>query len=188
MDDTLVGILPQNPVGAAVVFIVLRALAIVISPIPGIALDAPSIAAFGWQRAFIYAETGIMLGAMTAFSLARRFRAPLIKRFVPLQRIQEWESTLSDKEEFWAWVALRLPTNPAFDYISYAAGLTQCSPTKFFFSTLLGNLPSMFLFFYLGGIAFEQGAFLGLTLLSAVAIIALIAMSLFRKRKRQHAE
>ncbi|MBI4692086.1 MAG: TVP38/TMEM64 family protein [Candidatus Terrybacteria bacterium] len=159
MEEFLTQLFSGNAFIAPVLFTIIRSLAIVFPPIPGIAIDIPGILVFGWLLSFIYAEIGIMLGAMIAFWIARKFREPLVKKFIPLQRLHEWENKLSENQKFWALVAVRLPTNPLFDYISYAAGLTRISSIKFFLSTLIGNVPSVFLVFYFGGFFFNQGIY-----------------------------
>jgi len=171
MQETFTQILSDHSVVAPLVFIAIRALAIIIPPIPGVLVDIPGILAFGWFLGFIYAEIGIMLGAMVAFWIARRFREPFIGKFVSLQRLSNWEKKLSDTQRFWGLVAIRMPTNPLFDLISYAAGLTGISPLKFFFSTLIGNVPSVFLFFYFGGLSFNKGIYYSVAFIVALFIL-----------------
>ena len=133
MQNTITQILQDYPLFAPLIFIILRALSVVLSPIPGILIDMPGMLAFGWLPGFLYAEMGIMLGSMIAFLIARRFREPLIRRFVRLQIIRDWESKLSEKQKFWTLVAIRITSIPVFDYINYAAGLTTIRPVTFFF-------------------------------------------------------
>lgn len=157
VQHALAALLANHPILAPVLFVLCRAIAIVIPPIQGFVVDLLGLATFGWFPAFLLAEIGIMVGALTAFGLARRFGKPLVHRFAALQKIERWRSALSGRQEFIAWTILRLGTNPAFDYISYAAGLTTCRLSLFVWSTLIGSAPSVFLFFYLGGIALRFG-------------------------------
>lgn len=150
-----------------------------LSPIPGILIDIPGMLAFGWLLGFLYAEMGIMLGSMIAFWIARRFREPLIRRFVRLQIIKDWESKLSEKQKFWTLVAIRIISIPVFDYVNYAAGLTTIRPVTFFFSALLGNIPYVFLTFYLGGLSIEGGKYYLLAFCVAATILSLV----YGKRK-----
>lgn len=159
MQEFILQFLSDYTLIAPVLFILIRALAIIIPPIPGIAIDIPGLIAFGWILGFIYAEIGIMLGAMVAFWIARRFKEPLLKRFVSLQKLHEWEDKLSENQKLWTLVAIRLPTIPLFDYISYAAGLTRISSVKFFLSSFIGNLPYVFSVFYFGGLVINRGIF-----------------------------
>ena len=159
MQELLVQLFSGHAILAPVIFIIARSLAIIIPPIPGIAIDLPGILVFGWLVGFIYAEIGIMLGAMVAFWIARKFKEPLLKKFITLQKIRKLEDKISDNQEFWALTATRLLTNPLFDYISYAAGLTRISTTKFFFSTLIGNIPTLLFIYYFGGFALDRGVY-----------------------------
>ena len=159
------------PLLAPITFILLRSLAIIIPPIPGAYLDVAGIAAFGWWYGFVLAEAGIMLGAVVAFSIARRFGEPVVARFAVLQNVVEWEKRLSEKKKFWALVLIRLPTNSIFDYISYAAGLMRIGFFKFFLSTLIGNVPGLFIFFYFGGLFYQNSAYYFIVGFVSLAII-----------------
>ena len=80
MLETLPAFLSSYPVAAPGLFIIIRSLAIIIPPIPGVFIDIAGIAAFGWVKAFILGEAGLMLGAMVSFWIARRFREPVVRR------------------------------------------------------------------------------------------------------------
>ncbi len=174
MQEFLVQLLSDYKIVAPFIFIIVRSTSTIIPPIPGIVFDVIGIIAFGKILGFIYAEIGVMLGAMVAFWIARTFREPIVKRITFLQKVQEWESTVSEKKKFWTLVAIRLPTSPIFDYVSYAAGLTKISPSKFFFSSLLGNAPIMFLIYYFGGISFQKGIYYAVAFLVALFILLII--------------
>ncbi len=174
----IVAFLQQTPILAPVVFIVLRALTVIFPPVPGILVDIPGILVFGWFRGFIYAETGVIMGALAAFCIARKFREPIVKKFVPLQRLLEWESKLSDNQKFWALLAIRLPTNPFFDYINYAAGMTGIPWRKFLITAVIGNVPSMLPMYYLGGLSISKGAYYAAAFILALIILWVV----FRKK------
>jgi len=162
---------------AAVVYVLFKAIAVVVSPVPGLLLDLPAISIFGWGPAFVLAEIGIMIGAMTAFAIGRLFRERAIARFAFLRKVREWEMTLPPSERFVSWVVLRLPNSPAFDYISYAAGLTDCSPTLFFWSTLIGNVPFILTFFVLAGVGSSFGPWATWVMpLSFVGVVTVLSM------------
>ena len=120
-----------------------------------------------------------------AFALARRFREPLVRKFASLKKIHEWERMLSEKEQFWSWVVLRLPSNFVFDYISYAAGLTNCSYRMFITSSIIGNLPTVLAFYLISGYAYEKGGWL-YGILAAVGVLIFIYMSfkIYRRLKK----
>ena len=173
MQEFLAQLLSSHPIAAPVIFILVRSLGIIIPPIPGAAMDLVAIPLFGWVRGFIYAQVGIMLGVTVAFWAARIFRERVVKRITTLQKIHEWEAKLSKRKEFLLLLVLRLPTG-FFDYLSWVAGLTKVSFISFFFATLIGELPPIFLLYYFGGLAFQKGAYYIIAFITAIIILALV--------------
>jgi uncharacterized membrane protein YdjX (TVP38/TMEM64 family) len=172
---------------AATLFIFARAVAIIVPPVPGAVLDLPAVQVFGWKWGFIFSEIGTMLGASVAFGIARRLRerkpGRVVRKFLRLDNVRKWEQCLPTGDQFVAWVAIRLPTNSAFDYISYAAGFTNCSVQVFFWSTLAGNLPIVFVFFFLAGKGFQQSLYAGWILPLAFLGIVSLPVTLYLRRK-----
>lgn len=159
------------PVLAPVLFVIIRAIAIVIPPIPGVAIDLVGIWVFGWVYGFILGETGVLVGSFVAFLLARKFREPLVKRMAPLRVVEKWEEKYSEQQKFFALVGIRLIAIPLFDYISYAAGLTKIKLNTFIFSTLLGTLPTMFILYYFGDVAFNKGIYFAIAFVIGIIIL-----------------
>ncbi|RJQ28574.1 TVP38/TMEM64 family protein [Candidatus Parcubacteria bacterium] len=183
METMLANILAQYPGVSPVVFMLARSLGVLIPPIPGVFIDLLGIATFGWFIGFLYGEAGIMLGAMLAFLIARKLREPIARKIPLLERVHEWEGKVSEKTKFWTLVALRLPSNPAFDYVSYAAGFTKIGFWKFFWATLVGNIPTMLFVYYFGSRSLEMGFYYFLGFLGVLAIIfAVLSHRDFLKR------
>lgn len=159
MEAFFLSVVEQYPFFAPLLFVLVRSLAIIIPPIPGAVFDVIAIPLFGWLKGFLYAEAGLMLGAVVSFFIARIFREPIAKRFVTVRSLHEWEEKISERKKFWGFLALRAISNSVFDYVSYAAGLSRMSFTRFFFATLIGSMPSLFVFYYFGGVFFENGLY-----------------------------
>lgn len=174
MQEFLAQLFSNHPIAAPLIFIIIRPIAVIIPPIPGVLMDLIAIPLFGWFWAFIYSVIGSMIGVSIAFWIARIFREPVVKRFVPLQKLHEWEDRISEHKKFLLFVALRLPSGILIDWISYAAGLTKMRFTSFFFATLIGGTPLGFLFFYFGGLAFQKGVYYVIVFLIAIIISAFI--------------
>lgn len=174
MEEYLANILSAYPTFAPALFVIVRAVAVIIPPVPGILTDLVGIVAFGWMGGLILGELGIIIGSVTAFWLARTLRERLVRRLVPLQAVEEWEGRYSEHQKFWALVAIRLVAIPFFDYISYAAGLTKIRLGVFLLSTFLGTFPLMFVVYYFGGLTFNKGLYFGV--LFAIGIIAVWLM------------
>jgi len=173
MLEILKEFLIEYPLIAPLLFIIARMVPIILAPIPGILVDIIGIAVFGWFYGFIFAEVGIILGAISAFYIGRYFREPAVRRFASLKKVHEWESKYSERQKFWGLVAMRAITSPLFDYISYAAGLTKISFTKFTLSTFIGTFPLMLSVYYFGDFSIKKGA------LTSVIFFGFLFLSIF---------
>ena len=163
-------------------FIVLRAVPVVIAPLPGVAFDFVGVAAFGWKLGLVLALLGGHLGATIAFFIARYFRESAVKHFVPLQKLHEFEGKYSERQKFWTLVAVRFITSPFFDYVSYAAGLTKMSYTAFIASTFLGVLPFSFVIYYFGEMIFNNGLLYAAFFFIGIGILSVLFSKLLLKK------
>ncbi|MDQ3539242.1 MAG: VTT domain-containing protein, partial [Chloroflexota bacterium] len=77
--DWLDGLGPWAPL----VFIILMMTAIVVSPVPSVPLDIAAGLAFGFVWGTIYVLIGAELGAIIAFSIARKLGRPRLARRLP---------------------------------------------------------------------------------------------------------
>lgn len=153
-----------------VLYVVIRASAIIFPPLPGTAIDFVGLGLYGWLKGFILSETGVMAGSMISFYLARIFREPLVARFTPVRKFNSWHNGLSGRKQFWGLVGLRLFSNPLFDYVGYLAGLSQMSAAKFFVATIIGTTPLLLAIFYFGGIVIKQGFYWTLSIIIVVIL------------------
>jgi uncharacterized membrane protein YdjX (TVP38/TMEM64 family) len=150
---------------APVISIIIRTTSIVLAPVPGTPIDIINIALFGKIPGFIYAEISMMAGASINFWIGRKFREPVLKSFIPLDKIQIWEERLEEKTGFWGLTFVRMITVPIFDYLSYVAGLTKMSFGRFFITSFLATILPTALFYYFGAELFERGFYLAIILL-----------------------
>lgn len=175
--DALTEFAKRHSVVAPLVVIIWRTLAIVVPPIPGAIISYALIPVFGWFYSFLYSAIAILIGESAAFLLARKYREPLAKRFVPIQALHKWEEKLSATTEFFALIGIKLTTAYIADFVSYAAGLSKLSFKKFFTATLI-LLPLNAIVFYAGGKLYELNTYLAIvTLVGAVIIIYIFQKS-----------
>ena len=182
MEALLASILAAHPILAPVLFIFLRAVPVVIAPLPGVAFDFVGVAVFGWKFGLVLALIGGHLGATIAFFIARYFREPAVKYFVPLQKLHEFEGRYSERQKFWVLVAVRFITSPFFDYVSYAAGLTKMSYGTFIASTFLGVFPFSFVIYYFGGMIFNNGLLYTVFFFLGIGILSVLFSKLLLKK------
>lgn len=148
-NEPIIEFTKNYPLVAPLIIIGWRIVGMVIPPIPGGAVSIAMIPIFGWFWSFIYASVGLLIGCSISFLLARKYREPLVEKFVPLKQLHTWEDKVSDNMHFATFVAIRFTTGPVLDFISYVAGLSKISFTKFFIATALTLIPDA-LFYYLG--------------------------------------
>jgi uncharacterized membrane protein YdjX (TVP38/TMEM64 family) len=172
MLQTLQNILLDYPIIAPIIFIIVRILPIVIPPIPGLLIDVIGIAVFGWFYGFILAEIAVVTASMISFYIGRKFREPLLGKFISIKKIHEWEDELSEKEKFWALISLRFISSPFFDIINYVAGLTKIKASTYLFATIIVTAPLGFIIYYFGGIVLNTPLILisGIVLLIPIII------------------
>ena len=133
----------------SLLFIIARAIPVVIAPIPGVVVDAFGIGAFGWLKGFILAEIGLVLGSAMAFGIGR-FGRGILRHTAFFKQLEEWEKQIDPNGSFWKLVLARLISSPAFDYISYAAGLTTLTFKRYMAATVIGTIPIMIAIYTLG--------------------------------------
>lgn len=125
---------------APTAYMVILALAVVVSPIPSVPLDIAAGLAFGLFWGVIYTLIGAEVGGLVAFGLARWLGRPWLARRLPagaMARIDELAERLGGR----ALLVMRLLPVFNFDWVSYAAGLTTISTRVFAVATFVGMIP-----------------------------------------------
>ncbi len=129
------------------VFIVI--IAIVIAPISAMPLLPIASNLWGWILAAILSIVGWTIGALIAFEIARKYGAPLMKKFVPMKKIERVENHIPRQNIFWSIVFLRMVI--PVDILSYALGLfSKISRNKYLLATVIGVSPFAIVFAYAG--------------------------------------
>ena len=135
---------------APILFVVLMATAVVVSPIPSLPLDVAAGAYFGALLGGFYAVIGGLLGALASFMIARFFGRGLIERF--LGGHVNFCTECSDKLVGRVVFLSRLIPFISFDIVSYGAGLTKMSLGRFALATGMGMVPATFVYTYFGSV------------------------------------
>jgi len=152
---------------APVIFIVIMAIAIIISPIPSLPLSAVAGAIWGPFLATIYSVIGALIGAVISFSIARN----LGRDFVEKKFKQKIPKRYTEKTLTWTIFVARLFPFFQFDIVSYGAGLTKISLKNFTIATFFGMIPMTYVF-----TKFGEEIFLGNVLVIVATIIMVILM------------
>ena len=136
---------------APLLFMLVMALAVVISPIPSLPLDVLAGTAFGPIEGAVYALLGATLGAGTSFMIARALGRELMSRLLKshVDFCRECSDKLLSKVVFLS----RLLPFVSFDLVSYGAGLTRMSLRSFLLATFFGMIPLTLLYTTFGSAA-----------------------------------
>jgi len=148
--DSIASFIGESILGM-IVYVSIIIIAIVIAPVSAIPLLPVASNLWGWLVAALLNIIGWTIGAIIAFWLARRYGAPLVKKFISLEKIARVERLIPKKNIFWSIVFLRMVIH--VDILSYALGLfSQISFKSYFFATIIGVTPFALIFSYAGGL------------------------------------
>ncbi len=159
--------LSNSGVFAPLIYIIMMALAVVVSPIPSIPLDIASGAFFGPLSGTIYSTIGGTIGAIISFLISRFLGRQFIERFLHghINFCTLCSDHLLTKIIFFS----RLLPVVSFDIISYGAGLTKLSLTRFTLATIFGMIPLTCIYNHFGAvIVFGKGISILLGLLMVI--------------------
>ena len=133
---------------APLLFMLVMAAAVVISPIPSLPLDVAAGAVFGPFFGTLYAALGALGGSVISFMITRKLGRELIEPFLGghINFCNDCSDKLLTKVVFLS----RLIPVVSFDIVSYGAGLTRMSLKNFCLATFLGMLPLTFVYTYFG--------------------------------------
>ena len=157
---------------APLLYIVVMALAVIISPIPSLPLDIAAGAFFGTVMGTVYSVIGALTGAVISFMIARFLGREFIEKYIGGH--VNFCPSCSDKVLSKIVFISRLLPVVSFDIVSYGAGLTKMSLRKFSIATCLGMIPLTFLYNYSGSVlVFGKGLTFALGLVMVVLFFVL---------------
>jgi uncharacterized membrane protein YdjX (TVP38/TMEM64 family) len=159
---------------APLAYILLRAVAIVLTVVPNAPLDVAGGVLFGPFWGTVYSLIGSEAGAVACFLLAHALGREAITRF--LHRDIAFGDRYPQRQMAYVVLFARLEPVFSFALVSYGAGLTGMSLRTFALSTLLGMTPGTVLLNYYGkslftGVALWQQIALGLALVVVLLVI-----------------
>jgi uncharacterized membrane protein YdjX (TVP38/TMEM64 family) len=135
---------------AAVVSALLMVAQAIIAPLPAFVITLTNGLLFGPLWGGVLSWSSAMAGAWLCFGVARALGRPAAERLVGRTALEAADAFFR-RYGIQAIVMARLLPFVPFDPISYAAGLTMMSSTRFLLGTGLGQLPGTALYSWFGG-------------------------------------
>ena len=115
---------------SAAVFILLQALQVVMSPIPGELTGVVGGYVYGVTYGFLFSTLGLTLGSWVAFELASIFGRPLVERFVSGKVLDKFHFLTTNAGTIVSFLLFLIPGFPK-DYLCYVLGLTGMNLSTF---------------------------------------------------------
>ncbi|MCL6591524.1 MAG: VTT domain-containing protein [Firmicutes bacterium] len=155
------------------VYIFFQVLQVVIAVIPGEVVQLAGGYVYGTFFGTVYSLAGILLGAVTAFYIARLLGYSLIKKVMPGERLDKLRTMInSPKSEITIFLLFLIPGIPK-DMLVYIAGLTPVKPGVFFIIFIIARFPGILGAAFIGAKVQEQN-YLPVVIVSVIACILFV--------------
>jgi uncharacterized membrane protein YdjX (TVP38/TMEM64 family) len=142
-------IVEKYPTASPLMYVFLVIIGIILF-LPGSVAMMISGFLFGFSQGFLFAIIGISLGAQAAFESGRRIARPWVKKKIAAsERIQAIELALQEKA-FVIIALTRLSLIIPFNILNYIYGASPVKSSTHFIATIIGMLPAITLYVYLG--------------------------------------
>ena len=170
---------------AIVVSFTLMVLQSIAAPIPAFLITLSNAAIFGWWQGAILSWSSAMAGAALCFFIARVLGRDVVEKLTS-KGAMESVDVFFEKYGNRTIVVCRLLPFISFDFVSYAAGLTNMRFWSFFIATGLGQLPATIVYSYVGGTLTggAQKLFVGLLTLFALSILIGVAKKVYNDKRK----
>jgi len=132
-----------GPLGP-LVFVLIQAAQVVISPVPGEATGILGGVLFGTWLGFIYSTIGLTIGSVTAFWLGHLLGAPLVQRIGGPRWHRALDFVGHTGGELVSFILFLIPGFPK-DYLSYLLGFSPMPLGAFVLISTVGRMPGTWL-------------------------------------------
>ena len=144
-----------------------------LAPIPGQAIEAVGGYLYGPWWGTLYSLSGMAIGSLLTFLLARRFGRPLVVKLIGKQSMERLDDLVRRGGAPFFFLIWLLPFAPD-DLACVAAGLTPMPTHQFMVLMLLGRLPGVFVSVWVGANVAQIEPFWWGVLFVGIAIAALV--------------
>jgi len=165
---------------APAVFVVIQALQVILSPVPGEATGILGGFLFGLVLGFVYSTVGLTVGTMAAFWIGRWVGAPFVRRFVSDDVWARLGFIVEAEGAILAFIIYLIPGFPK-DIVSYLFGISPMPAWVFVLVSTLGRMPGTWVLSAQGAKT-AAGQYVQLALITAVVVAVVIPLYYYRHR------
>ena len=165
---------------APLVFILIQALQVIISPIPGEITGPVGGALFGTLWGVIYSTIGLTFGTLVCFALGRLWGEPLIRPWLSEHHWEKMNFVIEAEGAIICFILYLIPGFPK-DIISYLFGMSPMPFWVFAVVSTIGRLPGTWISSYFGAHVGEQQYIYATAF---IAVVAALGLPLYYYRHR----
>jgi uncharacterized membrane protein YdjX (TVP38/TMEM64 family) len=165
---------------APVVFVVIQALQVVVSPIPGEITGPVGGALFGTLWGLVYSTIGLTIGTLACFAIGRLWGEPIVRPWLSEHNWNRMNFILEAEGAILCFILYLIPGFPK-DVLSYLFGISPMPFWVFALVSTVGRLPGTWVSSYVGAhVADHEYIYAALF----VALVAAVALPLYYYRER----
>lgn len=184
--DQIIRLIRSWGMAAPVMSVLLMITQAIVAPLPAFLITAANGMIFGNYWGALISWIGALLGALTAFTIARLFETVALDKIVRNQKTADFIRHAGEKRGFYIILVSRLLPFISFDVISYMAGLSGIRPWAFILGTGLGMLPATIFYSFLGheipAMEYKPSIIYTYTVVFIFILIVFSAVQNFRKK------
>lgn len=173
--------LEKYEIASVFIYLGCQVVQIVISIIPGQALQFAAGYIYGFWLGFLLSIIGIALGTISTFGLARILGKDALYLIFGEKRFSKFVDRLNSKRAFIAIFFIYLIPGLPKDLVGYAAGISKMKLWPFLILSLIARTPALMISLMVGLMA-NQGSYTGVIVLSIIAAILCVLGLIYRKR------
>lgn len=165
---------------APLIFIVLQALQVVISPIPGEATGFLGGYLFGEWMGFVYSTIGLTLGSVAAFGVGRWLGAHFVRNLVSKQTWERLGFIVEAEGAILCFIVYLIPGLPK-DVVCYLFGISPMPLWVFALVSGLGRMPGTWIRSAQGAKT-ATGQYIQVVAITAIAVAVALPLYYYRHR------
>lgn len=163
---------------SSAVFILLQALQVVASPVPGELTGVVGGYVYGKVFGFFLSTVGLTLGSWIAFEVARGLGRPFVEKFVSQEVLHKFDFVTTNAGTMVCFILFILPGFPK-DYLCYLLGLSRMSLSTFVIVSVIGRIPGTY-FLTIQGASLKSQEYFTIIVFALISALILLVTYLYR--------
>ncbi|MDD4563866.1 MAG: VTT domain-containing protein [Eubacteriales bacterium] len=173
-------LLDKYKTASVFIYIGLQIFQIVVSILPGQALQFAAGYAYGFWIGFLLSMIGVALGTIITFYLARLLGREALYIIFGEEKFSKFVHTINTKKSYIVLFVIFLIPGIPKDIFVYAAGVSEIRITSFLMISMVGRTPAMIGSIMMGKMFYDE-SYIGLIILGITAVVLFIAGIMHRE-------